>query len=263
MIREANDLEEGMALQDTPKTDISPEALMRQIQKDDSFAFEKLLKMYKREMFAYLRGFLMDADAADDVLQNTFLQIFLKANQFDSTKRFRPWLYTIANNQAIDWQRRNKRHRMPSLNQDHGSAEETAAYENASLLDLLPNREALPEDRAEFGEDFEKLYRLLSQMDESHREVLSLIHFQQLKYREAAEVLEVPVGTIKSRQHAAMLKLTQLWYQDQAPEISHVEVRSPLSKRPQDDQLHAEQPAHPILQDGAPARGRSHLSKSA
>ena len=77
--------------------------------------FEELVRRYERELFSYLRRYVGDADLAADVFQATFLQLHLKCSQFQEGRRLRPWLYTIATNQAIDAQRRNRRHRMVSL----------------------------------------------------------------------------------------------------------------------------------------------------
>ncbi len=77
--------------------------------------FETLIRRYEREIYSYLRRYIGNAEMAEDAFQGTFLQVHLKCHQFDSDRRFRPWLYAIATNQAIDVQRRNKRHRMVSL----------------------------------------------------------------------------------------------------------------------------------------------------
>src|SRR6266481_2675867 len=78
-------------------------------------AFETLVHRYERELYSYLFRYLGDAAMADDAFQATFLQVHLKCEQFEEGRKFRPWLYTIATNQSIDAQRRNKRHRMVSL----------------------------------------------------------------------------------------------------------------------------------------------------
>ena len=89
--------------------------LVRYCQKGDRDDFAQLVHRYERELYNYLRRYLGDADLAHDVFQATFLQIHLKCDKFEGGRRFRPWLYTIATNQAIEGQRRNKRPRMRSL----------------------------------------------------------------------------------------------------------------------------------------------------
>src|SRR5918999_2253892 len=91
----------------------------------DPDLFSELVHRYERELFSYLRRYLGDAEMAEDAFQAAFLQVHLKCDQFEEGRKFRPWLYTIATNQAIDAQRRNRRHRMASLDrQNMGDGEQ-------------------------------------------------------------------------------------------------------------------------------------------
>src|SRR4029079_8646899 len=78
-----------------------------------SAVFETLVKRYERELYNYLRRFLNNQVLAEDAFQATFMQVHLKCHLYDSDRKVRPWLYTVATNQAIDIQRRNRRHRLP------------------------------------------------------------------------------------------------------------------------------------------------------
>ena len=102
--------------------------------------FTELVSRYQRELYNYLRRFLADATLAEDVFQATFLQVHVKRDAFEQGRKFRPWLYTIATNQAIDAQRRNRRHRRLSLNQP-----QTVGSENVgTLIDLVAGDAADP-----------------------------------------------------------------------------------------------------------------------
>ena len=90
------------------------ELLLAYRSKADRGAFEELVRRYEKELYGYLRHYLNDAEMAEDVFQQTFLQVHLKCDQFEEGRKVRPWLYTVATNQAIDCQRRNKRHRWPA-----------------------------------------------------------------------------------------------------------------------------------------------------
>src|SRR5262245_47181729 len=111
----------------------------------DRLAFPELVHRYERELYSYLRRYLVDASLAEGAFQETFLQVQLKCDQFEEGRKFRPWLYTIATNQAIDAQRRNKRHRSVSL--DRNTRQE--GNELGSLMDLLVSREPNPEAQAQ------------------------------------------------------------------------------------------------------------------
>ncbi len=170
----------------------------------DRDAFDQLVHRYEKELFGYLRRYLGDADMAEDVFQRTFLQVHLKCEQFDSSRKVRPWLYTVATNQAIDYQRRNRRHRMVSLDRNNGVNQEDG---NGSLAQLLDSPEPDPFDRVETAEGNARLRDAVDRLPPQSREVVLLVYFQGMKYREAAEAMSIPVGTVKSRLHSAIIKL--------------------------------------------------------
>jgi RNA polymerase sigma-70 factor (ECF subfamily) len=172
--------------------------------------FKLLVRRYERELYNYLRRYLADAVMAEDAFQGTFLQVHLKSDQFQEGRRVRPWLYTIATNQAIDAQRRNKRHQLVSLDRSGSQDQEVG-----TLVDLLVSAEPDPRDCSDTQELRAALQRALSELPDCFREVVMLVYFQGLKYREAAEVLSIPVCTVKSRLHSALLKLSEALHRPQ------------------------------------------------
>lgn len=174
--------------------------------------FAQLVKRYERELFSYLCRFLGNAEMAEDAFQSAFLQVHLKCEQFEEGRRFRPWLYTIATNQSIDAQRRQKRHNVLSLDSPGRNSEDD---EICRLVNLLESGEDDPIEYAERIEKCESVRTTLSSLPESMTAVVQLVYYQGMKYREAAEVLNIPVGTVKSRLHAAISKLTEVWNDSQ------------------------------------------------
>jgi RNA polymerase sigma-70 factor, ECF subfamily len=178
----------------------------------DRLAFTELVRRYERELYSYLRRYLGDASMAEDVFQSTFLQVHLKGSQFEKGRKFRPWLYTIATNQAIDAQRRNKRHRSVSLDRD---TRRDGADDLGSLIELLVSKEPAPEARAETSQQRQWVRQAVDELPEPYKAAVNLVYYQGLMYREAADILDIPVGTVKSRLHTAILKLNEAWMQDQ------------------------------------------------
>lgn len=178
----------------------------------DRELFAQLVYRYERELFNYLRRYLGDSEMAEDVFQAAFLQVHLKCEQFEEGRRFRPWLYTIATNQAIDAKRRTKRHRMVSLDQTGSQSEND---EVGRLVNLLESSEVDPVDTLERNERRQQMKSTLENLPESMHSVVQLVYFQGLKYREAAEILDIPVGTVKSRLHSAISRLTDVWSEAQ------------------------------------------------
>lgn len=186
------------------------ELLLRYRRTREPEMFAALVRRYERELYNYLRRYLNDPELAEDAFQQAFLQVHLRCETFEEGRRFRPWLYTVATNMAIDLQRRNRRHRMVSLDR---AAQGAQGEETGRLVDLLASLEPEPLDHVSRMERGEWVQQALDGLPDSMRTVVDLVYFQGLKYREAAEILNVPVGTVKSRLHAAVLRLNESWNQ--------------------------------------------------
>lgn len=191
-----------------PLTSLTDEELMRRFRRGQSEAFGQLVRRYERELYGYLRRYVGDSTLAEDVFQNTFLQVYLRSSQYDSTKPLRPWLYTIATHQAIDAMRRNGRHQAVRLDEAHADNGEGGLV---GLLELLESPGPAPLEAVTAQERREKIRATVDGLPDLLRQVLLLAYYQGLKYREIADILNVPVGTVKSRLHAALVKLQEAW----------------------------------------------------
>lgn len=177
----------------------------------DVAAFETLVHRYEHELYGYLCRYLHDRDLAADVFQATFLQVHRKSHRFEHGRPFRPWLYAVATHQAIDVRRRNRRHRMISLDAPE-------AGRDGRHADPMARPEPAGGERLDTAESCRRLRAAVDRLPEPQRVTLSLVYFKGVKYREAARLLHVPVGTVKSRLHAALAKLgTVLRRQDLRP----------------------------------------------
>jgi RNA polymerase sigma-70 factor (ECF subfamily) len=193
----------------TPPPPDSDEDLLTRLRDGERAVFGPLVRRYERELFGYLRRYLGDDDLADDVFQNTFLQVFLKIRQYEPGRAARPWLYAIATNQAIDALRRRNR-RTADRPADTVSAPDEEGQPRP-LFELLPAPGDSPPDAAERTEERERVRAAVDQLPELLRQAVLLVYFQGLKYQDAADILDIPVGTVKSRLHAALTKLTEDW----------------------------------------------------
>jgi RNA polymerase sigma-70 factor (ECF subfamily) len=191
-----------------PLKTCSDEDLLGRFCRGQTEAFGVLVRRYERELYGYLRRYLGDSSLAEDVFQNTFLQLYLKSGQYEEGRPVRPWLYTIATHQAIDALRRNARHQILSLEQKR---EDSGNGEVRSLLDNLESRGPAPLDNLTASERKERVRASVDRLPEFLREVVILAYYQGLKYREIADILGIPVGTVKSRLHAALNKLQEAW----------------------------------------------------
>ena len=189
-------------------TSYSDEELMARFRKGQTDTFGVLLRRYERELFGYLRRYLGDSELAEDVFQNTFLQLYQKCSQYELGRPFRPWLYTIATHQAIDALRRNGRHQALSLDQHQAESPEGDVR---TLLEMLEAQGPGPVDLVQSEERRERIRASVDQLPDFMRQVVVLAYSQGMKYRDIAEILNIPVGTVKTRLHAALLKLQEAW----------------------------------------------------
>jgi RNA polymerase sigma-70 factor (ECF subfamily) len=145
---------------------------------------------------------------AEDLFQETFLQVHESAHTFDVERRFRPWLFTIGANKARDYLRKaRRRHTLPLSAPISGEAGEAGG----SFADLLEGDLPLPPEGAETQETAELVRQVVDEMPDHLREILLLAYFQQFPYKQIAEILEIPLGTVKSRLHAAVAAFADIW----------------------------------------------------
>jgi RNA polymerase sigma-70 factor (ECF subfamily) len=186
----------------------SDEQLLARLRAGECELFGTLVRRYERELFGYLRRYLGDDDLADDVFQNTFVQVYRKIKQYEPGRPARPWLYAIATNQAIDALRRRNRRADQRADAVTAPDEEGQAR---PLFELLPASGDAPPDAADRTEQRELVRAAVERLPDLLRQVVLLAYFQGLKYRDVADALDIPVGTVKSRLHAALAKLTEDW----------------------------------------------------
>jgi len=193
----------------------SDEELMLRFCRGQVEAFDVLVRRYERELYGYLRRYLGDGSLAEDVFQNTFLQLYVKSGHYEPGRPVRPWLYTIATHQAIDALRRNGRHQAVSLERSSGprgaGGGEGQDGELHGLLEMLESRGPNPVESASVEERKVRVRASVEQLPDFLRQVLLMAYYQGLKYREIADALRIPVGTVKSRLHAALVKLQEAW----------------------------------------------------
>ncbi len=177
----------------------SPESdelhLLSAVQKGSLDAFSVLVHRYQDRLYNALTRFLDSPEDAQDVMQEALLSAFANARNFKGQSRFYTWVYRIAMNHAIDLHRRKKPRQTLSLHR------ETANDWIAS------SKEDAPEQAIEQEEDRQLIRTALKILSAEHRMVIVMKELDDMRYEEIAEVLEVPVGTVRSRLHRARAEL--------------------------------------------------------
>ena len=173
-------------------------------------AFDSIVSRYLDDLYGFFSRFVGNRTAADDLVQETFLQVHLAANSFDPTRSFKPWLYAIAANKGRDYMRARKRRPVHSL--DVGGPDP----EGPTPADLLPATDT-SNDELESNERRRDVQATISRMPEHLQLILVLGYFQKLPYAEIADILGIPVGTVKSRLHSAVNHFARLWLETHEP----------------------------------------------
>jgi RNA polymerase sigma-70 factor, ECF subfamily len=186
---------------------ISDEQLLQAYCHGDKNSFSVLVERYQRELFHFLVRFLGDRAAAEDVFQETFLQVHQSAAQFDPERRFRPWLFTIAANKARDVLRSLSRRPVSPLQASINPGED----ESGKFIDLMESADHAPGFDMEKRELREYVHNTVMAMPDHLREILLLSYFHQFPYKQISEILGIPLGTVKSRLHAAVAHFAEKW----------------------------------------------------
>ncbi|AVR46684.1 RNA polymerase subunit sigma-70 [Christiangramia fulva] len=174
----------------------NPEDLFVSRLQDDATcqeAFRELIELYKERMYWHIRNIVKDHDDTDDILQNTFLKIFRNIKQFKGDSKLYSWMYRIATNESITFL--NKKARRQKI-----SSEEL----QNQILDNLES------DVYFEGEEIQlKLQRAIATLPDKQQQVFNMKYFEELKYREMAEILNTSEGALKASYHIAAKKIEE------------------------------------------------------
>ena len=181
--------------------------LLQRYAKGDEIAFREIVDRYKNGLYTFLRQFLNQHDLVEDVFQETFLQLFASRKSFDPSRPLRPWLFTIAANKAKDALR--KAHRSTTVSIGAISDAEDMSFDE--MLNTLESYNTLPDDELQRNETTARVDEVIANMPESLREILILAYFKKFSYKQMADMLSIPIGTVKSRLHAAIARFAKDW----------------------------------------------------
>ena len=185
---------------------MSDEEVFVLFREGDTAAYRTLIERYHDDLLRFLTRLVGDRAAAEDLFQETFLQVHQSADTFDATRRFRPWLFTIAANKGRDLLRKKGRRRTVELSDPiRGSDRGT------TLVDLMEVDVPSPDARVDLAERDRMVQDALAELGAPLKEVLLLGYFQRLSYQQIADDLGIPLGTVKSRMHAAVAAFARAW----------------------------------------------------
>ena len=177
--------------------DKTDEELIKDFQNGNINSYNHLVYRYKDRLFNYINQFVHDIDLAEDLLQDTFLKLYTHKNSYKEVAKFSTWIYTIAGNFAKTELRKFKRRK-------------TYSHSDVSFDDnefIIEDKNKTPSDiflNKGLGDSLNKCLALLPL---NFRTIIILRDIQELSYDEISTIVELPLGTVKSRINRARLKL--------------------------------------------------------
>lgn len=184
------------------------EQLLEAYRTGEAAAFRTLIERHQDELLRFLIRLTGSRSAAEDVFQETFLQVHLSADTFDATRRFRPWLFTIAANKARDHLRKRARRQTLDLSAPVPGSDSRSG---ATFVDLMEVDIPPPDSAMDAAERDRMVQEAIDRLPWSLKEILLLAYFQRLSYAQIADELQIPLGTVKSRLHSAVASFARSW----------------------------------------------------
>lgn len=184
------------------------EQLVEEHLSGDTQAFRALIERYHDPLMRFLHRLTGQRQLAEDVFQDAFLQVHQSLEGFDRTRRFKPWLFTIAANKGRDALRKIGRRPAVSLSASTGGDDAPA------FVDLMSIDMPHASTRIEQAEQSAMVQRALDRLSPRLKETLLLAYFQKLSYAQLSDMLGIPLGTVKSRIHAAVASFAQSWQEE-------------------------------------------------
>jgi RNA polymerase sigma-70 factor (ECF subfamily) len=184
---------------DAKRADVTDEQLIARFQLGDVQAFDILVHRYKDQLLNFVYRFVGNRSDAEDIVQETFLRVYKNKHYYKEIAKFSTWVYTIAGNLAKTELRRRKRHKIFSVS---NFVNEERDYD-------IPDREHSPEKKVDSTIQENIIQKAIEKLPTKFKEVIILRDIQGFAYEEISQILNIPLGTVKSRVNRGRLKLQE------------------------------------------------------
>lgn len=197
-------MDDAAPRQARPRTTVSAEerALIERCKRGDLAAFNDLIRRYEKQVYNFAYRLTGNYDDANDVAQDAFLRVFNAIGSFRGDASFSTWLFRITTNVFLDERKRAKAH-------PHASLDEYLELDESSVTRQIEDPSPTPDAILEEAERAHLLQQAIGGLPEYQRAMVTLYHGQQKSYEEIAEIMDLPIGTVKSRLNRARLALKE------------------------------------------------------
>ncbi len=172
--------------------------IIRRVQEGDREAFEELVNAYKRKAYYTAVSFVNNHEDALDLSQDAFVKAFKAIKTFDLNSPFFPWFYKIIKNHCLNYIKKSARVRNDSIDE----------LEEEQYMQFRENRPN-PREQFEQNQEREQLWEAINRLKPDFREIIIMKHFHNLSYKEIADALDIPIGTVMSRLFNARQELRE------------------------------------------------------
>ncbi|MCO4852179.1 RNA polymerase sigma factor SigW [Bacillus vallismortis] len=166
---------------------------IKQVKKGDQNAFADIVDIYKDKIYQLCYRMLGNVHEAEDIAQEAFIRAYVNIDSFDTNRKFSTWLYRIATNLTIDRIRKKK--------PDYYLDAEVAGTEGLTMYSQIAADGVLPEDAVVSLELSNTIQQKILKLPDKYRTVIVLKYIDELSLIEIGEILNIPVGTAKTRIH--------------------------------------------------------------
>jgi RNA polymerase sigma-70 factor (ECF subfamily) len=181
---------------------------MERVRAHDADSFEALVSRYREMLYRHVTGMTHDPNTADDLLQEAWLRVWTRAEQWDGRGNVKAWLYRITTNLTLNHLRAQRRRREQPLEIPDRTGDEDDTLLPSWMIDAAATA---PDRLVEMAERQAQLERMVEALPSEKRVVFRLVHEADMEMHEVAETLGIPEGTVKSRLHHAKKRLAREW----------------------------------------------------
>ena len=167
----------------------------RILNRNDQLAYATLMNKYKKAVYFTVLKMVSNKDDAEDLTMQAFTKAFRSLDKYDNSYAFSTWLFRIASNNAIDHLRKR---RLSTTSLDVNIFEDDGD-QGASVSTTLVDEKADPEEAMLKGQRSAIMREVINSLDDKYKELINLYYFEELKYEEIADQLQIPLGTVKVR----------------------------------------------------------------
>ena len=166
---------------------------IKQVLKGDQNAYTDIVNLYQHKLYQICYRMLGNKQEAEDIAQEAFVRAYINLHSYDQKRKFSTWLYRIATNLCIDRIRKKK--------PDYYLDAEVAGTEGLDMYSQIASSEQLPEETVEQMELQDRIQYEISRLPDKYRSVIVLKYMEELSLQEISEILDMPLGTVKTRIH--------------------------------------------------------------